>query len=173
MKVLQARTQTHQGGRVCVCRLIQHTKALMSAEEKLCIKVLRILQEMLIRTLDFDEKVSSSSEEPPLFSGGSSRVPDLSLLQGIPLRKVLLQNYLFPNKKSNPKTDLAELGAAGDLLRGSLLPRLRERELKGMCLMWGRRRAGPRLGGGGGGPVPPGPRRRDEALHRSGDEHQE
>lgn len=44
---------------VCVCiRLIQHTKALMSAEEKLCIKVLRILQEMLIRTLDFDEKVS-------------------------------------------------------------------------------------------------------------------
>lgn len=31
----------------------------MSAEEKLCIKVLRILQEMLIRTLDFDEKVSS------------------------------------------------------------------------------------------------------------------
>lgn len=43
---------------MCVCiRLIQHTKALMSAEEKLCIKVLRILQEMLIRTLDFDEKV--------------------------------------------------------------------------------------------------------------------
>lgn len=33
----------------------------MSAEEKLCIKVLRILQEMLIRTLDFDEKVSSNS----------------------------------------------------------------------------------------------------------------
>lgn len=46
---------------VFVCRLIQHTKALMSAEEKLCIKVLRILQEMLIRTLDFDEKVSSNS----------------------------------------------------------------------------------------------------------------
>lgn len=33
----------------------------MSTEEKLCIKVLRILQEMLIRTLDFDEKVSSIS----------------------------------------------------------------------------------------------------------------
>ena len=31
----------------------------MSAEEKLCIKVLRILQEMLIRTLDFEEKVGS------------------------------------------------------------------------------------------------------------------
>lgn len=46
---------------VFVHRLIQHTKALMSTEEKLCIKVLRILQEMLIRTLDFDEKVSSIS----------------------------------------------------------------------------------------------------------------
>lgn len=46
---------------VFASRLIQHTKALMSAEEKLCIKVLRILQEMLIRTLDFDEKVSSIS----------------------------------------------------------------------------------------------------------------
>lgn len=40
-----------------LCRLIQHTKALMSTEEKLCIKVLKTLQEMLIRTLDFDEKV--------------------------------------------------------------------------------------------------------------------
>ena len=29
------------------------------------------------------------------------------------LRKVLLQNYLFPNKKNTPKNDLAELGAAG------------------------------------------------------------
>ena len=62
--------------RVCVCvcvrRLIQHTKALMSTEEKLCIKVLRILQEMLIRTLDFDEKVSlfdrKESRKQPAFS---------------------------------------------------------------------------------------------------------
>uniref|UniRef100_H3CDP2 Inositol 1,4,5-trisphosphate receptor n=1 Tax=Tetraodon nigroviridis TaxID=99883 RepID=H3CDP2_TETNG len=81
-----ARQRCESGG--FISKLIQHTKALMSAEEKLCIKVLRILQEMLIRTLDFDEK-------------------------GIPLRKVLLQNYLFPNKKTNPKTDLVELGAAG------------------------------------------------------------
>lgn len=48
---------------VCACRLIQHTNALMSSEEKLCIKVLRILQEMLIRTLDFDERVSSMPNE--------------------------------------------------------------------------------------------------------------
>uniref|UniRef100_A0A3P9IE27 Inositol 1,4,5-trisphosphate receptor n=1 Tax=Oryzias latipes TaxID=8090 RepID=A0A3P9IE27_ORYLA len=67
-----------------ISKLIQHTKALMSTEEKLCIKVLKTLQEMLIRTLDFDEK-------------------------GLSLRKVLLQNYLYQNRK----TDLPELGAAG------------------------------------------------------------
>uniref|UniRef100_A0A3B4XD90 Inositol 1,4,5-trisphosphate receptor n=1 Tax=Seriola lalandi dorsalis TaxID=1841481 RepID=A0A3B4XD90_SERLL len=81
-----ARQRCESGG--FISKLIQHTKALMSAEEKLCIKVLRTLQEMLIRTLDFDDK-------------------------GISLRKVLLQNYLFPNKKNTPKNDLAELGAAG------------------------------------------------------------
>ncbi|XP_061908632.1 inositol 1,4,5-trisphosphate receptor type 3 [Entelurus aequoreus] len=81
-----ARLRCESGG--FISKLIQHTKALMSAEEKLCIKVLRTLQEMLIRTLDFDEK-------------------------GISLRKVLLLNYLYPNKKNNPKNDLAELVAAG------------------------------------------------------------
>lgn len=35
------------------------------------------------------------------------------LFQGISLRKVLLQNYLFPTKKNNQKDSLAELGAAG------------------------------------------------------------
>lgn len=56
----------HKFMSVCQCvfvfvnRLIQHTKALMSSEEKLCIKVLRTLQEMLIRTLDFDEKVTNT-----------------------------------------------------------------------------------------------------------------
>ncbi|CAB1335972.1 unnamed protein product [Coregonus sp. 'balchen'] len=73
-----------------ISKLIQHTKALMNSEEKLCIKVLRTLQEMLIRTLDFDEK-------------------------GIALRKVLLQNYLFTNNNNNNnnKADLVELGATG------------------------------------------------------------
>uniref|UniRef100_G3N4V8 Inositol 1,4,5-trisphosphate receptor n=1 Tax=Gasterosteus aculeatus TaxID=69293 RepID=G3N4V8_GASAC len=73
-----ARQRCESGG--FISKLIQHTKALMSAEEKLCIKVLRTLQEMLIRTLDFDEKV-------------------------------LLQIYLFPNKKNHVKTELAELGS--------------------------------------------------------------
>ncbi|KAM6930006.1 inositol 1,4,5-trisphosphate-gated calcium channel ITPR3 [Lycodopsis pacificus] len=80
-----ARQRCESGG--FISKLIQHTKTLMSAEEKLCIKVLKTLQEMLIRTLDFDEK-------------------------GISLRKVLLQNYLFPNK-NNLKNELADLGASG------------------------------------------------------------
>ncbi|XP_030639388.1 inositol 1,4,5-trisphosphate-gated calcium channel ITPR3 [Chanos chanos] len=81
-----ARARCESGG--FISKLIMHTKALMNSEEKLCIKVLRTLQEMLIRTLDFDEK-------------------------GIALRKVLLQNYLFNNnKKGNSKADLAELGGA-------------------------------------------------------------
>ncbi|KAM6977326.1 inositol 1,4,5-trisphosphate-gated calcium channel ITPR3 [Aplochiton taeniatus] len=82
-----ARQRCESGG--FISKLIQHTKALMSAEEKLCIAVLKTLQEMLIRTLDFDDK-------------------------GIALRRVLLQNYLFPNNKKNHiKTDLAEIGIAG------------------------------------------------------------
>lgn len=42
-------------------RLIQHTKSLMNSDENLCIKVLKTLQEMLIRNLDFDEKVGCLS----------------------------------------------------------------------------------------------------------------
>ncbi|XP_072537810.1 inositol 1,4,5-trisphosphate-gated calcium channel ITPR3 isoform X1 [Salminus brasiliensis] len=83
-----ARVRCESGG--FISKLIQHTKALMNSEEKLCIKVLRTLQEMLIRTLDFNDR-------------------------GISLRKVLLQNYLF-NKKAT-KSDLAELGAGGEAER--------------------------------------------------------
>ncbi|XP_016118875.1 inositol 1,4,5-trisphosphate receptor type 3-like [Sinocyclocheilus grahami] len=49
-----ARSRCESGG--FISKLIQHTKALMNSDEKLCIKVLRTLQEMLIRELDFDEK---------------------------------------------------------------------------------------------------------------------
>uniref|UniRef100_A0A8C9U1W1 Inositol 1,4,5-trisphosphate receptor n=1 Tax=Scleropages formosus TaxID=113540 RepID=A0A8C9U1W1_SCLFO len=77
----EARGRCESGG--FISKLIQHTKALMSSEEKLCNKVLRTLQEMLIRTSEFDDK-------------------------GIALRKVLLQNYLF-NKKGT-KGELMELG---------------------------------------------------------------
>ncbi|KAJ3609453.1 hypothetical protein NHX12_023974, partial [Muraenolepis orangiensis] len=81
----EVRQRCESGG--FISKLIKHTMALMSSEEKLCIKVLRTLQEMLIRTLEFDDKCMA-------------------------LRKVLLQNYLFPNRKNNPKADLVDLGVA-------------------------------------------------------------
>ncbi|XP_062854471.1 inositol 1,4,5-trisphosphate receptor type 3 [Trichomycterus rosablanca] len=79
-----ARNRCESGG--FISKLIQHTKKLMNSDEKLCIKVLKILQEMLIRNMDFDDK-------------------------GVALRKVLLQNYLFTNKKTG-KTEMVEVGAA-------------------------------------------------------------
>lgn len=39
-------------------RLIKHTKKLMEKEEKLCIKILQTLREMLDRKEIFEEKVS-------------------------------------------------------------------------------------------------------------------
>uniref|UniRef100_A0A8C2JT15 Inositol 1,4,5-trisphosphate receptor n=1 Tax=Cyprinus carpio TaxID=7962 RepID=A0A8C2JT15_CYPCA len=81
-----ARSRCESGG--FISKLIQHTKALMNSDEKLCIKVLRTLQEMLIRELNFDEK-------------------------GFALRKVLLQNYLYNNKK-NIKAELVEHGGGGE-----------------------------------------------------------
>ncbi|CAL8279267.1 unnamed protein product [Boreogadus saida] len=81
----EVRQRCEAGG--FISKLIQHTMALMSSEEKLCIKVLRTLQEMLIRTLEFDEK-------------------------GTALRVVLVQNYLYPNRKSTPKSELVDLGVS-------------------------------------------------------------
>lgn len=40
-------------------RLIKHTKKLMDKEEKLCIKVLQTLREMLDKKESFEESVSS------------------------------------------------------------------------------------------------------------------
>uniref|UniRef100_A0AAX7UDT1 Inositol 1,4,5-trisphosphate receptor n=1 Tax=Astatotilapia calliptera TaxID=8154 RepID=A0AAX7UDT1_ASTCA len=94
-----------------ISKLIQHTKALMSSEEKLCIKVLKTLQEMLIRTLDFDEKalllpLIMNEAFPKLKSlayflvlfqlnvtGWRLNGLSVDLFQGLVLRKVLLQNY--------------------------------------------------------------------------------
>ncbi|KAI7798187.1 putative inositol 1, partial [Triplophysa rosa] len=84
-----ARTRCESGG--FISKLIQHTKALMNSDEKLCIKVLRTLQEMLIREMDFDDK-------------------------GFALRKVLLQNYLYNNKK-NMKPEGPDLVGGGEVER--------------------------------------------------------
>uniref|UniRef100_A0A2K5R5Y3 Inositol 1,4,5-trisphosphate receptor n=1 Tax=Cebus imitator TaxID=2715852 RepID=A0A2K5R5Y3_CEBIM len=63
-------------------RLIQHTKDLMQSEEKLCIKVLRTLQQMLLKKTKYGDR-------------------------GNQLRKMLLQNYL-QNRKSSSRGDLPD-----------------------------------------------------------------
>ncbi|XP_012890470.1 PREDICTED: inositol 1,4,5-trisphosphate receptor type 3 isoform X2 [Dipodomys ordii] len=62
-----------------LCKLIQHTKDLMESEEKLCIKVLRTLQQMLLKKTKYGDR----------------------------LRKMLLQNYL-QNRKSSSRGDLPD-----------------------------------------------------------------
>uniref|UniRef100_A0A2K5R631 Inositol 1,4,5-trisphosphate receptor n=1 Tax=Cebus imitator TaxID=2715852 RepID=A0A2K5R631_CEBIM len=63
-------------------KLIQHTKDLMQSEEKLCIKVLRTLQQMLLKKTKYGDR-------------------------GNQLRKMLLQNYL-QNRKSSSRGDLPD-----------------------------------------------------------------
>ncbi|XP_062952433.1 inositol 1,4,5-trisphosphate receptor type 3 [Cynocephalus volans] len=63
-------------------KLIQHTKDLMESEEKLCIKVLRTLQQMLLKKNKYGDR-------------------------GNQLRKMLLQNYL-QNRKSSSRGDLSD-----------------------------------------------------------------
>ncbi|XP_078225099.1 inositol 1,4,5-trisphosphate-gated calcium channel ITPR3 isoform X1 [Callithrix jacchus] len=63
-------------------KLIQHTKDLMESEEKLCIKVLRTLQQMLLKKTKYGDR-------------------------GNQLRKMLLQNYL-QNRKSSSRGDLPD-----------------------------------------------------------------
>nr|XP_003421083.1 LOW QUALITY PROTEIN: inositol 1,4,5-trisphosphate receptor type 3 [Loxodonta africana] len=68
-------------------KLIQHTKDLMESEEKLCIKVLRTLQQMLLKKTKYGDR-------------------------GNQLRKMLLQNYL-QNRKSSSRGDLSDPMGAG------------------------------------------------------------
>uniref|UniRef100_UPI00398F4F09 inositol 1,4,5-trisphosphate-gated calcium channel ITPR3 isoform X3 n=1 Tax=Pristiophorus japonicus TaxID=55135 RepID=UPI00398F4F09 len=82
----EARLRCECGG--FISKLIQHTKNLMSTEEKLCIKVLRTLQEMLCKKNSYGDR-------------------------GNDLRKTLLSNYLY-GKKSNSKSDFGDL-SIGDL----------------------------------------------------------
>uniref|UniRef100_A0A8C8SIL2 Inositol 1,4,5-trisphosphate receptor n=1 Tax=Pelusios castaneus TaxID=367368 RepID=A0A8C8SIL2_9SAUR len=68
-------------------KLVQHTKDLMESEEKLCIRVLRTLQQMLMKKNKYDEK-------------------------GNTLRKMLLSNYL-QNKKSSSKGEIVDASGGG------------------------------------------------------------
>lgn len=56
-------------------RLIQHTKDLMVSEEKLCVKVLRTLQQMLLKKTKYGDRVSwpwtktARQSQPPSWPG--------------------------------------------------------------------------------------------------------
>ncbi|KAF6364602.1 inositol 1,4,5-trisphosphate receptor type 3 [Rhinolophus ferrumequinum] len=68
-------------------KLIQHTKDLMESEEKLCVKVLRTLQQMLLKKAKYGDR-------------------------GSQLRKMLLQNYL-QSRKCSSRADLPDPVGAG------------------------------------------------------------
>uniref|UniRef100_A0A8C3MN76 Inositol 1,4,5-trisphosphate receptor n=1 Tax=Geospiza parvula TaxID=87175 RepID=A0A8C3MN76_GEOPR len=69
-------------------KLVQHTKDLMETEEKLCIKVLRTLQQMLVKRNKYGER-------------------------GNLLRKMLMNNYL-QNKRSSSKGEMGDAAGGGD-----------------------------------------------------------
>ncbi|NXF12916.1 ITPR3 protein, partial [Smithornis capensis] len=68
-------------------KLVQHTKDLMETEEKLCIKVLRTLQQMLVKRNKYGER-------------------------GNLLRKTLMNNYL-QNKRSSSKGEMGDAAGGG------------------------------------------------------------
>ncbi|KAB0396949.1 hypothetical protein E2I00_010655, partial [Balaenoptera physalus] len=76
----EAHQRCESGG--FLSKLIQHTKDLMESEEKLCVKVLRTLQQMLLKKTKYGDR-------------------------GNQLRKMLLQNYL-QNRKSSSRGDLPD-----------------------------------------------------------------
>uniref|UniRef100_A0A8D2MRF9 Inositol 1,4,5-trisphosphate receptor n=1 Tax=Zonotrichia albicollis TaxID=44394 RepID=A0A8D2MRF9_ZONAL len=69
-------------------KLVQHTKDLMETEEKLCIKVLRTLQQMLVKRNKYGER-------------------------GNLLRKMLMNNYL-QNKRSSSKGEMGDAAGGGE-----------------------------------------------------------
>ncbi|XP_030076286.1 inositol 1,4,5-trisphosphate-gated calcium channel ITPR3 isoform X1 [Microcaecilia unicolor] len=85
MEGTDVRVRCESGG--FISKLIQHTKNLMDSEEKLCIKVLRTLQQMLVKKNSYGDR-------------------------GNALRKMLMANYL-QTKKSSPKGEVIDTGIGG------------------------------------------------------------
>ncbi|XP_068774057.1 inositol 1,4,5-trisphosphate-gated calcium channel ITPR3 isoform X1 [Struthio camelus] len=85
MEGTEAYQRCESGG--FLSKLVQHTKDLMETEEKLCIKVLRTLQQMLVKRNKYGER-------------------------GNLLRKMLLNNYL-QNKKSSSKGEIVDAAGGG------------------------------------------------------------
>uniref|UniRef100_A0A8C3Y859 Inositol 1,4,5-trisphosphate receptor n=1 Tax=Catharus ustulatus TaxID=91951 RepID=A0A8C3Y859_CATUS len=98
-------------------KLVQHTKDLMETEEKLCIKVLRTLQQMLVKRNKYGERVStvicahSVLPWPWPWHGDTG---DVCLpWQGNLLRKMLMNNYL-QNKRSSSKGEMGDAAGGGE-----------------------------------------------------------
>uniref|UniRef100_A0A8C7UL11 Inositol 1,4,5-trisphosphate receptor n=1 Tax=Oncorhynchus mykiss TaxID=8022 RepID=A0A8C7UL11_ONCMY len=84
-------------------KLIKHTKKLMDKEEKLCIKILQTLREMLDKKKAFDEPVST--------------VPDMSrgdIYRGNVLRKILLTRY-FGNQRLHSKSEFGSGNSSSNI----------------------------------------------------------
>uniref|UniRef100_A0A663MJA0 Inositol 1,4,5-trisphosphate receptor n=1 Tax=Athene cunicularia TaxID=194338 RepID=A0A663MJA0_ATHCN len=100
-------------------KLVQHTKDLMETEEKLCIKVLRTLQQMLVKRNKYGERVSAvvpqhgpSPAPHPCWQCPSRCSPQVLSLGNL-LRKMLLNNYL-QNKKSSSKGEIVDAAGGGE-----------------------------------------------------------
>lgn len=104
----------------------------METEEKLCIKVLRTLQQMLVKRNKYGERVSTAvpwhvlSPAPCQGSFQGAQPPPALVLalprdtrdvrlswQGNLLRKMLLNNYL-QNKKSSSKGEIMDAAGGGE-----------------------------------------------------------
>ncbi|XP_020651503.3 inositol 1,4,5-trisphosphate-gated calcium channel ITPR3 [Pogona vitticeps] len=85
MEGTEAYQRCESGG--FLSKLVQHTKDLMEAEEKLCIKVLRTLQQMLVKRNKYGDR-------------------------GNTLRKMLLANYL-QTKRSGSKGEIVDPSGTG------------------------------------------------------------
>ncbi|CAJ0938463.1 unnamed protein product [Ranitomeya imitator] len=93
-------------------KLINHTKKLMEKEEKLCIKILQTLREML-------DKKDGFSEQPTLYSSvhdEALRVPAAKAINcnhhGLTLRKILLHRY-FKAEPGSPTSGSVGFSKSG------------------------------------------------------------
>ncbi|TRY92287.1 hypothetical protein DNTS_007066 [Danionella cerebrum] len=97
-------------------KLIKHTKKLMEKEEKLCMKILQTLREMLDRKETFDEKVPADFSE--VLSEASQAEPQCSV-PGSTLRKSLLSHYFGTQR---PHTKVLEFNSSGGSSSGGGSP---------------------------------------------------
>uniref|UniRef100_A0A803Y733 Inositol 1,4,5-trisphosphate receptor n=1 Tax=Meleagris gallopavo TaxID=9103 RepID=A0A803Y733_MELGA len=113
MEGTEAYQRCESGG--FLSKLVQHTKDLMETEEKLCIKVLRTLQQMLVKRNKYGERVSIAAlwHIPSPTAQLVASCPLQFCSSGNLLRKMLLNNYL-QNKKSSSKGEIVDAAGGGE-----------------------------------------------------------